>query len=132
MTLDRLKLRSIEEEAENEVQQMLINAKAKKAKKAKKHTDSGRNINLTVDGMNCFNARVAAACLNRQLKGNIHSATIAVDGDRIITLVRLTEKDKKTGAVRYEVKGQTPRDMIGDKRTSIADLAERVVMAIRS
>jgi hypothetical protein len=134
MAIDRMRLREIEEEAEKKVQDDLSKAKAKiagkKGRKGSGGKTDGREVILTDNGMNCFNARTAAASLTKQLKGSILHATIDIDGV-VITMERMPKR-KDNEVLRYLVKGGLEsKDVFFPKKEAVLCLSERAVLVRR-
>ena len=131
MAIDRMRLREIEEAAEKRVADDIAKMKAKKSgKKGKKNSPEGREVVLTTDGMNCFNARTAAATLSKKLKGSILHAKIDIDGV-VVTMEKMPKK-KDRDPVKYMVKGGfESKDLAFPKKEAILCLSERAVLAKR-
>lgn len=134
-TLNRVTL-SIDEEAEQKVEEMLAKARAKKEGKNKgrkpgsaSNKDSGRNVVLDLDGMNLFNAKVCAAGIGRLTRGSITAASIKV-GELEIRMVRLPKK-RDFDPVRYSVQGGGKKEIAAVKTIAIQDMSERIVMEVR-
>lgn len=98
--------------------------KAGKAKKAK--AQQGRDVTVDMEIVNTFNAKIAAACISKQLRGNITSAVVNVENTEI-SMVRQPKK-KDTDPVRYKVSDGSGKDLIVTKKDAIIDVAERAVL----
>lgn len=128
---------TIDEEAEQIVEEMLAKAQAKKQGKTMKghrnpgsaKKDSGRNVILDLGGMNLFNAKVCAAGIGRLTRGSITTASIKV-GELVIRMVRL-EKKRDYDPVRYSVVGGGKKEIAAVKTIAIQDMSERIVMEVR-
>ena len=132
-TMNRVAL-SIDEEAEQLVQDILDKAhnKSKPGRKPRgdKQENMGRNIVMDpTDGMNFFNAKVCALKIGRLTRGAINSAKINI-GEVVITMVRLPKK-RDFDPIRYAVQGGGKKEIAAVKTIAIQDMAERSVMLVR-
>ena len=124
----------IRAQAEEELNQELAAARAKKANKGKgkkgNKENSGREVIIDTNIVNTFNARIATMGIKKQLRGNITSAKININDVEIV--MTRQPKVKDTDTVRYKVVGGHGTDLVAPKGDAIICLSERAVLTKRN
>ena len=123
-------LAEIDAQVRADIENEINKAKAKAAAIANKGKNKpGREVELTAEQVNTFNALVAGKNIRKSCRGSIDTVTITIK-ETILTMVK-TEKIKDTDPIQYLVQGGIGKDFIATKDDAITDLSERAVLASR-